>query len=205
MILALAGRCQDVREAWPITPTPGHEPRPRAPLLDGAKPPWLLDGSPLASQDLLRGRDEVARGVQHLIIERCLQQVPYERNERGVLLLLLSDQKTNDMNMAAQSAVLSRLRSGKASRRFGMNVLSDTRPMRGICNEWLKKMSGAASSSTMAGLQSLPQKLVSHRSTIALFSSVLQAEEDASVGISVRRSTFIAVTEGQPDQQRQPE
>src|ERR1043165_1942986 len=54
-----------------------------------------------------------------------------------------------------------------------MKALMSSRPRRGACNEYCSSMSGAASSSTIAGLYSLPQKCVNQRPTTALLSSSL--------------------------------
>src|SRR5687768_17096997 len=54
-----------------------------------------------------------------------------------------------------------------------MKALMSSRPRRGACSEYCSSMSGAASSSTMAALYSLPQKCVNQRPTMALLSSSL--------------------------------
>src|SRR5262244_3341902 len=70
-----------------------------------------------------------------------------------------------------RSAVPQKFRSGKAARNSVANFLTSSRPRRGACMEYSKRMSGAASSSMMAGFHGFPQNWVNQRATIALFSS----------------------------------
>src|SRR5262245_16394528 len=56
-----------------------------------------------------------------------------------------------------------KLRSGNALRKSVMNALMSSWPRRGACTEYCSSMSGAASSSTIARSQVLPQKCVNHR------------------------------------------
>src|SRR5215472_17155463 len=70
-----------------------------------------------------------------------------------------------------RSAVPQKLRSGKAARNFSAKARTSWRPRHGACNEYSKRMSGAANSSITAGLKSLPQNSVNQRPTMALFSS----------------------------------
>src|ERR1700722_13087318 len=51
-----------------------------------------------------------------------------------------------------------------------MKVLMSSRPRRGSCSEYCRRMSGAASSSTIPRLQVGPQNSVNQRPTMALFS-----------------------------------
>src|SRR5471032_86427 len=72
-----------------------------------------------------------------------------------------------------RSAAPSNPRSGNASRNPTMNFLTSARPRRGACSEYCKRMSGAASSSTIPGFQVLPQNSMNQRPTTALFSCSL--------------------------------
>jgi hypothetical protein len=65
-----------------------------------------------------------------------------------------------------------KFRSGNAARNFWANARTASRPPSGLCSEYSNRMSGAASSSMTAGLNSLPQNSANHRPTIALSSSV---------------------------------
>src|ERR1700704_5487451 len=69
-----------------------------------------------------------------------------------------------------RSATPQNLRSGNARRNSVMNVFTSSRPRRGACSEYCKRMSGALSSSTTPGFQGLPQNSLNHRATTALFS-----------------------------------
>src|ERR1700704_4478971 len=68
-----------------------------------------------------------------------------------------------------RSATPPNLRSGNARRNSVMNFFTSSRPRRGACSEYCKRMSGALSSSTMLGFQGLPQNSLNHRATTALF------------------------------------
>src|SRR3954452_11213863 len=52
-----------------------------------------------------------------------------------------------------------------------MNALTSSRPRRGACSEYCKRISGAASSSTILGFQGLPQNSSNQRPTISLLFS----------------------------------
>src|SRR4029077_11941222 len=70
-----------------------------------------------------------------------------------------------------RSAVPQKFRSGKAARNSVANFFTASRPRRGACIEYSKRMSGAAISSMTAGFHGVPQNSVNQRPTIALFSS----------------------------------
>src|ERR1700752_547477 len=72
-----------------------------------------------------------------------------------------------------RSAAPAKLRLGKASRKAVMNAFTSARPRRGSCSEYCKRMSGAASSSTMLGFHVSPQNSVNQRPTMALLSCSL--------------------------------
>jgi hypothetical protein len=72
--------------------------------------------------------------------------------------------------LGMRSATPQNLRSGNARRNSVMNFFTSSRPRRGACSEYCKRMSGALSSSTTLGFQGLPQNSLNHRATTALFS-----------------------------------
>src|SRR5215813_4259163 len=67
------------------------------------------------------------------------------------------------------SAVSQKFRSGKAARNSLANFFTSSRPRRGACIEYSKRVSGAASSSTTDGFHGLPQNSVNQRPTMDLF------------------------------------
>src|SRR6267142_3533173 len=69
-----------------------------------------------------------------------------------------------------RSATPQNLRSGNARRNSVMNFFTSSRPRRGACSEYCKRMSGVLSSSTTPWFQGLPQNSLNHRATTALFS-----------------------------------
>src|SRR5882724_2965063 len=69
-----------------------------------------------------------------------------------------------------RSATPQNLRSGNARRNSVMNFFTSSRPRRGACSEYCKRMSAVLSSSTTPGFQGLPQNSLNHRATTALFS-----------------------------------
>src|SRR6266536_1968260 len=69
-----------------------------------------------------------------------------------------------------RSAAPQKLRSGNASRNPIMKFVTSSRPRRGACSEYCKRMLGAPSSSTILRFQGLPQNSLNQRPTIALLS-----------------------------------
>src|SRR5579864_8398462 len=69
-----------------------------------------------------------------------------------------------------RSAAPQNLRSGNAARKSIMKFLTSSRPRRGACSEYCRRISGAASSSMILGFQGLPQNPSNQRPTIALLS-----------------------------------
>jgi len=70
------------------------------------------------------------------------------------------------------SAVPPNAKSGNAARNFVAKARTSARPRHGLCSEYSKRMSGAASSSITSALKFSPQNSVNHRPTTALFSSI---------------------------------